>query len=112
VFLDWKGVVHHEFVARDQMVNKQLYREVLARLREAVRRKRPELWENQTWMLHHESAPAHVSLLIRSYVATHQTFIVPHPPYSLELALADFFLFPKLKTTLKGRCFQTTEEIH
>ena len=54
VFFDWKGIVHHEFVPRGQMVNKQLYQEFLARLREAVRRKRPELWENQTWMLHHE----------------------------------------------------------
>ena len=55
-----------------QMVNKQLYQEVLARLRDAVRRKRPELWENQTWMLHHDSALAYASLLIRSYLAKHQ----------------------------------------
>ena len=34
-----------------------------------------------------------------------------HPPYSPDLAPADFFLFPKLKTTLKGRRFQTIEEI-
>jgi len=72
---------------------------------------RPELWENQTWMLHHDSAPAHASLLIRRYQATHQTSVVPHPPYSPDLVPADFFLFPKLKTTLKGRRFQTIEEI-
>jgi len=47
VFFDWKGIVHHEFVPRDQMVNKELYQEVLSRLRDAVRRKRPELWENK-----------------------------------------------------------------
>jgi len=40
---DWKGIVYHEFVTRDQMVNKQLYQQVLARLRDAVRRKSPEL---------------------------------------------------------------------
>jgi len=39
VLFDWKGIVHHEFVPRDQMVNKQLYQEVLARLRDAVRRR-------------------------------------------------------------------------
>jgi len=76
-----------------------------------VRRKRPELWENQTWMLHHDNVLAHMSLLICSYLAKHQTSVVPHPPYSLDLGPADFFLFLKLKTTLKGRCFQTTEEI-
>jgi hypothetical protein len=36
---------------------------------------------------------------------------MPHQPYSLELAPADVFLFPKLETTLKGRRFQTIEEI-
>ena len=93
------------------MVNKQLYLEVLVRLRDAVCRKKPELWENQTWMLHHNNALAHVSLLIRSYLVNHQTSIVPHPPSSPDLTQADFFLFPELKTTLKGRPFQTIEEI-
>jgi len=48
VCFDWKGIVHREFAPRGQMVNKQLYQEVLARLRDAVRRTIPELWENQT----------------------------------------------------------------
>ena len=111
VLFDWKGIVHHEFVPRGQMVNKQLYQEVLARLRDAVRRKRPELWENQTWMLHHDNAPAHASLLIRSYLAKRQSSVVPYPPNSPDLAPTDFFLFPKLKRTLKGHRFQTIEEI-
>jgi len=97
VFLNWKGIVYHEFVPRGQMVNKQSYQEVLAHLRDAVCGKRPELPENQTWLLHHDSAPAHASLLIRSYLAKYQTSVVPHPPYSLDLAPADFFQFPKLK---------------
>jgi len=108
---DWKGIVHHEFVPRGQMVNKRLYQEVLARLRDAVRRKRPEFWENQTWMLHHKNAPAHAYLLVRSYLAQHQISVVPHPPYSLDLAPADIFLFPKLKSTLQGRRLQTIEQV-
>jgi len=34
----------------------------------------------------------------------------PHPPYSPDPAPSDF-LFPKLKMKLKGRRFQTLEEI-
>ena len=41
---DWKGTVHHKFVPHGQMVNTQLYQEVLVRLRDAERRKRTELW--------------------------------------------------------------------
>jgi hypothetical protein len=61
-------------------------------------------------MLHNKNALAHVSLLIRSHLAKHQTSVVLHPLYSPDLAPADFFLFPKLKTTLKGH-FQTIEEM-
>ena len=104
---DWKGIVHHEFVPCDQMVNKELYQEVLACLRDAVCRKKPELWENQTCMLHHDNALVHALLLVLSYLAKHKISILPHPPYSPNFAQVDFFLFPKLKTTLKGRRFQT-----
>jgi hypothetical protein len=52
-----------------------------------------------------------LSLLIRSYLAKHQTSVVLHSPYSPDLVPADIFLFPKLKTTLKRCRFQTIEEI-
>jgi histone-lysine N-methyltransferase SETMAR len=110
-FFDWKVIFHHEFVPRGQMLNIQLWQEVLARLGEAVGRKSPELWEIQTWLLYHDNAPAHLSLLICIYLTNHLTSFVSHPPYSLDLAAADFFLFPKVKTNLKGRRFQTIEEI-
>jgi hypothetical protein len=37
--------------------------------------------------------------------------VIPHPPHSSDLEPRDFFLFPKMKLTLKGRRFDTTEEI-
>jgi hypothetical protein len=37
--------------------------------------------------------------------------IVPHPPYSPDLAPCDFALFPKLKMKLKGRRFETVSDI-
>jgi hypothetical protein len=88
-FFDGRGVVHQEFVPR-QTVNGQFYLEVMKRLREAERRKRPEGWRDKTWMLHHDNAPAHTSLLIREFLAKHETTVVPQPPYSPDLAPADF----------------------
>ena len=111
VFFYWKGIVHYEFVPRGGRANKEFYLNVLKRLREAVRRKRPEAWTNNTWMLHHDNAPAHASLLICEFLTNHETTVVPQPPYSPDLAPADFFFFPKLKSSLKGRRFQTVEEI-
>ena len=67
--------------------------------------------ENQTWILHLGNVPVYASLLIRSCMIKHQTSVVPHPPYSPDLDPAHFFLFSKLRTTLKGRRFQNIGEI-
>jgi transposase len=61
-------------------------------------------------LLHHDNAPAHASLLIRDFLANMNTAVLPQPSYSPDLTPADFFLFPKLKSTLKGR-FQTIQAI-
>jgi len=37
--------------------------------------------------------------------------ILPHPPYSPDLAPCDFALFPKLKGELKGKRFQDFSEL-
>ena len=57
------------------------------------------------------AASADASLLIHEFLTKHKTTVVPQPPYSLDLAPADFLLFPKWKCSLKGRGFQTVQEI-
>jgi hypothetical protein len=44
-------------------------------------------------------------------VTSNNMVIVPHPPYSPDLAPCDFALFPKLNMTLKGRRFETVSDI-
>ena len=77
-FFYWQGILHYEFVPRGETVNKEFYLNVLKCLREAVRRQRPEAWTNNTWMLHHDNAPAHASLLIPEFLTKHETTVV-HP---------------------------------
>jgi hypothetical protein len=88
-----------------QTVNQVYYLEVLKRLREKVRRKRPELSAKNSWVLHHDNAPAHTALSAREVLATKQITMLKHPAYSPDLAPSDFFLFPKIKEILKGRHF-------
>jgi len=59
VFFDIPGTVHHEFVPEGQTVNAEFYCNVLRRLREEIRRKRPELWCAGNWLLHDDNAPSH-----------------------------------------------------
>lgn len=37
--------------------------------------------------------------------------LLPHPTYLLDLALSEFFLFPKLKSHLRGCHFGNNDEI-
>ena len=37
--------------------------------------------------------------------------VVQHPPYSPNLAPCDFFLFPRMKNSLRGIRFQSTQEL-
>ncbi|KAJ4434163.1 hypothetical protein ANN_16485 [Periplaneta americana] len=57
VFFDVRGIVHHEYAPEGQTVTKEYYHDVLRRLRDAVRRKRPDMWTANIWHLHHDNAP-------------------------------------------------------
>ncbi|UYV79212.1 hypothetical protein LAZ67_17001536 [Cordylochernes scorpioides] len=111
VFFDCRGVVHHEVLPQGRRVNKEHYLQVMRNLREAIRQKSPGLWKNKIWLLHHDNAPAHTSLLVRDLLAKNNTLMMPQPPHSPDLAPCDFFLFPKLKRPMKGRRYATLDEI-
>jgi len=92
-------------------VNAEFYCNVLRRLREDIRRKRPELWCAGNWLHHDDNAPSHRALVTREFFAQKGIITLPHPPYSPDLAPCDYFLFPKTKLQLKGRRFDRVEEI-
>ena len=110
-FFDQEGIVYREFVPPGMSVNADFYYEVLRRLRENVRRKRPQKWQNQNLIIHHDNALAHRSFKVSQFLAKNNMTVIPHPPYSPDLAPCNFFLFPKLKLQMKGRRFDTIEEI-
>jgi len=111
MFLDIRGIVHHEFDPQGQTVNTGFYCSVLRRLREDIRRKRPELWRVGNWLLHVDNAPSHRALVTCEFLAHNSTIALPQPPYSPDLAPCNFFLFLKMKLQLKGHRFDTVEEI-
>ena len=59
------------------------------------------------WQLHHDNLSAHASGLVESYLAKHRITQVLSPP----TAQFDFWLFSKLKSSMKGKRFQTIDEI-
>lgn len=111
VFFDIKGVILIEWVPAGQTVNQAYYKTVLQKLRERVRKKRPDLWKNNAWILHQDNAPAHTALSVKQFLADNKIPVLNHPPYSPDLAPCDFYLFPKVKESLKGTHFETLEQV-
>ncbi|GFV10596.1 putative mariner transposase [Trichonephila clavipes] len=100
-----------EWVPVGQTVNQTYYLSVLVTLRELVCKKWPELWKNNSWILHQDKAPAHNALSVKLYLADKCTPVFEHAPYSPDLAQCDFFLFPKIKSALKGTRFESMEAV-
>jgi hypothetical protein len=67
--------------------------------------KRPELFANNSWFLHHYNAPAHTALSVKAFIARKQITVLDHTPYSPDQAPNYFSLFPMIKEILKGRHF-------
>jgi len=89
--------------------NRACYKDVLERLRKRVQRVRTDIADD--WVPHHDNPPAHTALSIREFLAKKNIPVLPHPPYSPDLAPCGFYLFSKLKLKLKGRHFGTMENI-
>jgi hypothetical protein len=82
----------------------------LKRLIVTVRCKQGDLWRDLSLILYHNS-PAYSSLSVSQFLARKGPFAMDHPPYSPDLAPADFWLLPKLKSVLKGKHFLDVKEI-
>jgi len=63
------------------------------------------------WVLHHDNMPSHTALSIQEFLAKKNIPVLPHPPCSQNLATCGLYLFPKLKSKLKGHNFRTMENI-
>jgi hypothetical protein len=109
-FLPFKGTVHFEFISQGETFTQAYYVEISMRLRGALHRKRPELWPNN-WILHYNNAPAYKVLSVRQFLAQKSITKMEYRPCSRDLSPNDLWLFPKIKSALKGRRFQHTENI-
>ena len=72
--------------------------------------RRLQLWATGDWQLHHNNMPAQASRLPQRFLVKQNTQVT-QPPYSPGLVPCDFWLFPKPNSPLKGKRFQTLDEI-
>jgi hypothetical protein len=76
------------------LLNKDMYTDILHHLRDVVRRKCCKKWRNKSWFLLLKNAPAHWSVLVKDFLAKNNVTTLKHPPYSPDLAPANFYPYP------------------
>ena len=91
-FFDSKDLIHYKFLENGQTVNSSFYIEVLRRFREKLCKKRPDMWQSGDWILQHDGASSHSSMLTRGHMEKNKFDVLPHPSYSPDLAPCDFYL--------------------
>lgn len=108
---DRKGLVHYELLREGCTVSADVYCEQLENLRDAVKLKRPELINRKGVVFQHDNARPHTSVKSRKKLAEFSWDVLPHPPYSPDLAPSDYHLFRSLQNSLRDATFDSFEGI-
>ena len=108
LFFESIGIIYMPWDPTGPTVNKEYCVEVLREFRKRFRWKRPALFKLGQWhWIVSGIEPVHNSILVTDYLTKMCINTVPHPPYNPDLALCDFWLFPKLR----GCRYETIEEM-
>jgi len=83
---------------------------LIPELETALRKFRPVLGIRRT-KLHWDNARPHTAVITKNELASRGVALLPHPPYSPDLAPSDFFLFGYLKELIRGRNFLSSTEL-
>ena len=111
IFFDLKGPVLQIPVPKGSSVTGEFYREsVLTELDDFYQKRRSRTGVRSIKLLH-DNAPAHKSTMVQEYLKESGLDVLDHLPYSPDLSLCDFWLFPRLKEMLAGHRFESRCDI-
>ena len=113
VFWDGDGNLSEDFLESGATFNCERNVQTLMKLKQRVRRVRADrkIHPVLQLLLQGEARP-HTSPHTGERMATVQWSLLPHGPYSPDLAPPDFHLFGSLKEALRGRCFAKYDEMN
>ena len=100
-FFDAAGLIYTNIVPKGTTVNAAYIVKALKVFMKKMKAKRPQMVE-QGFVFHWDNAPVHTAAVVAEWFAANNIQRLAHPPYSPDLAPADFFLFPHVKEQLAG----------
>ncbi|GBM37090.1 Mariner Mos1 transposase [Araneus ventricosus] len=88
------GVVYYELLKPNETITGDCYRLKLMHLNRILKETRPLYEKRQDKViLQHDNARPHVAKPVKTYLETLKWEVLPHPPYSPDIAPSDYNLF-------------------
>ncbi|GBP33442.1 Mariner Mos1 transposase [Eumeta japonica] len=105
-----QGVIYYELLKPNKTVGDR-YGLQLMRLSRSLKGKRSLYTQRHDKMiLLHDNARPHVAKSVKIYLETFQWKVIPHPPYSPDIAPFDFHLFGSIAHGLADQRFHSYKE--
>ena len=112
IWWDQLGVVYYELLKPTETITGDRYRKQLMRLSRALKDKRPQYNDrHDKVILQHDNARPHVAKPVKTYLETLKWEVLPHPPYSPDIAPSDYHLFRSMTHGLADQHFRSYEEV-
>ena len=112
IWWDKKGALYYELLKPGENINREHYRTQLIRLKRAIAEKRPEYaTRHKAIIRHHDNARPHVAIPVKNYLENSGWEVLPHPPYSPDLASSDYHLLRSKQNALTGIRFTSEQGI-
>ena len=108
VWWDVQGVVYWESLPPNTTITAEVYCAQLQNLKLELETHRPG--HGKVYFLHDNARP-HVAKSTRKKLLDFGWEVLPHPPYSPDLAPTDYHLFRSLSNNLRGKKFDKDEDI-
>jgi histone-lysine N-methyltransferase SETMAR len=95
-FFDSRGLIYSDIIPRGAKINPIYIVKVQGIFLKKLRQKRLEKVSRQ-WFFQWANAPVHTTPIVQAWIAANNVQVLEHPPYSPDLAPADYFLFQRVK---------------
>lgn len=110
VFWDCDGILLIKWLPEKQTITGLYYCKILTELREAIKTQRRGKLTHGV-LLQHDNARPHTAYLAVRTIRELGFDVLPHPPYSPDLAPSDYFRFGEMAKVSRGKRYKNIQEL-
>ncbi|UYV78412.1 SETMAR [Cordylochernes scorpioides] len=111
IWWDQLGVIYYELLQPNDTITGECYQQQLMRLSQALKIKRPLYAKRHDKVIYqHDNAQPHVAKVVKETLKPLQWDVLPHPPYSPDIAPSDYHMFRSMTHGLAEQHFTSYEE--